>query len=387
MHIDVNNAFLSWEAVYLLTSKIYDKDIRDFPSVISKSTNKRDGIVVAKSDPAKKLGIKTADVIYNAYKKAPNLKIFEPHYDVYEKESKKLFTFLRSIFEEIEVASIDECYVDYTNYKGKYGNEVEFAYRLKDYVYKTFGWSINIGVANTKICAKMASDMIKPNKVITLYKEEVKSKMWPLPIDELYMAGKKSVEKLKLLKIYKIGDLACFDVEVLTKIFKNNGTMLHNYANGIDDNKVKERIKNKDGISISTTLNIPINSKKELITRTNYLLKELVKKLIDKGIYAATVGIGFRDVFYKNMSKQKTIEVASNDYNKFIPIVEQLVNQLYVENMEVRLISVRFNNLTSSNRKQLSIFDDVDKINKDDKLNKALSKITEKYGQDVFKKM
>ena len=384
MHIDVNNAFLSWEAVYLLRNNLYNTDIRNIVSVISKSTNKRNGIVIAKSNPAKKLGIYTSEVIYNSYKKAPNLMIFEPHYEVYEEESKKLFTILKRLFEEIEIASIDECYIDYTSYIKKYGNEVEFAQKLKEYVYQKLGWTINIGIANTKICAKMASDLIKPNKVNTIYENQVKDIMWPLPIEKLYMVGKKSVEKLKLFKINTIGDLAQCNVETLIKLFKNNAYLFHNYSNVIYFSIVKEHEKNKDGISISTTLENMITTKKELVIITNNLADKLTKKLKDKELLISTIGVSIKNIDFKIKNKQITITDYTNDISIIKNNIYKLIDEIYIDET-IRMVAIRFNNFRKRQLEQLSLFNEKNiKKNHNEKLESTIKNIKNKYGNDII---
>ena len=175
-HIDVNNAFLSWTAVKLLNSG-YKYDIRNSYAIIGGDESGRHGIVLAKSTPAKKLGIKTAETIYSAKKKCRVLKVYPPDYELYRRMSKSLFNLLSKYTCDIEIASIDECYLDYGKVKNLYGDEILFAEKLKKEIYDTLGFTVNIGIANNKLCAKMASDFSKPNKIHTLYKSEIETKI------------------------------------------------------------------------------------------------------------------------------------------------------------------------------------------------------------------
>ena len=219
MHIDVNSAFLSWTAVDLLKNG-YKKDIRCECSVIGGDESKRKGIVLAKSIPAKNKGINTAETLYQARSKCRNLKIYRANYALYDKMSHAFFTLLRKYTNDIEILSIDECFLDYGKVKKMYGDEVIFANKLKNEIYKTLGFTVNIGIANNKLCAKMASDFSKPNKIHTLYDYEIKEKMWPLPVENLYGIGKKSTEKLINLNIKTIKDLATCNKEILYPYFK-----------------------------------------------------------------------------------------------------------------------------------------------------------------------
>ena len=223
MHIDVNNAFLSWTAVDLL-NKGYKVDIRKEVSVIGGDETKRRGIVLAKSIPAKKEGIQTAETLYIARKKCPRLKIYSPNYELYKTMSNSLFSYLKKYTSDIEIVSIDECFLDYGKVKRIYGDEIKFAYKIKNEIYNLYGFTVNIGIANNKLCAKMASDFTKPNKVHTLFSNEVKEKMWPLYIGDLYGIGKKSAEKLVKIGICKIEDLALSTKEKLYPYFKNQSS-------------------------------------------------------------------------------------------------------------------------------------------------------------------
>ena len=233
-HIDINNAFLSWTAVKLLNEG-YDKDIRTIPSIIGGDEDKRHGIVLAKSPVAKKLGIKTAETIYSARKKCPNLDVFPPDMEYYHEMSNKFFKHLEKYTPNIEVLSVDECFMDMSNSSLLYNDLVMLAYKIKDEVYTLYGFTVNIGISSSKICAKMGSDMEKPNKVHTLFLYEIERKMWPLPVGDLYMVGKHAAEKLNSLGIKTIGELANTNKDFLVKHFGKHGTTMKNYANGISE--------------------------------------------------------------------------------------------------------------------------------------------------------
>ena len=234
MHIDVNNAFLSWTAVDLLKNG-YKIDIRNIESIIAGDESKRRGIVLAKSMIAKKRGVKTAETIREAKRKCYNLKIFPPNYKLYKEMSKKLFDLISKYTPDIEKLSIDECFIDYTKVSNLYGDPINFAYNLKKEIKNTLGFTVNIGVAHNKLCAKMASDFLKPDKVHTLFENEISLKMYPLPIENLYGVGKSTSKKLKELNINTIGDLAGSDPQKLFKYFKNQTEKLINAAKGLDN--------------------------------------------------------------------------------------------------------------------------------------------------------
>ena len=237
-HIDVNNAFLSWTAVYLLKNG-YKKDIRTIPSIIGGDEKTRRGIVLAKSPVAKKYKIVTAETIYSAKKKCPNLEIYPPNFNWYHEKSKELMNYLSNYSPELEQFSIDECFLDMSGMKYIYNDLIELAYKIKEEIKEKFGYTVNIGIANNKLCAKMASDFEKPDKVHTLFKDEIASKLWPLDVGDLFMCGKRATEELKKLGINTIGDLARYDEKKLIKKFKSMGEYLHKAAYGIDDSTVE----------------------------------------------------------------------------------------------------------------------------------------------------
>ena len=239
MHIDVNNAFLSWTAVSMLKNG-HPVDIRTIPSIIGGDEERRSGIVLAKSPIAKKFGIITGEPIYFAKKKCNKIEIFPCDFEVFNEYSNKLYKLLLEYTDIIERFSIDECFLDLTHYlSGRKLEEV--AYEINSRVEKELGFTVNIGVSNNKLLAKMASDFEKPNKVHTLYEYEIEDKMWPLPVSELFMIGKKTAPKLHNLRIKTIGDLAKTNKEIIIKRFGKFGITMWNYANGIDESEVNNK--------------------------------------------------------------------------------------------------------------------------------------------------
>lgn len=237
LHVDVNNAFLSWTATYML-KKGYKYDIRNRYAIIAGDESKRRGIVLAKSNLCKKCGVVTAEAIYSARRKCPYLEIYKPNYELYKYFSDKMYNYLCQYTDIIERYSIDECFLDYTGSMKLFGDPIEVAYKIKNDIFRLFGFTVNVGVGNNKLLAKMASDFEKPNKVHTLFSNEVESKMFPLMVDDLFMIGKASSKKLHAMGINTIEELARYDEDKLILAFKSMGKMMHEYANGIDNSPV-----------------------------------------------------------------------------------------------------------------------------------------------------
>lgn len=383
MHIDVNNAFLSWTAIELLNNGC-KYDIRNSYAVIGGDPKARKGIVLAKSNSAKKQGIVTAETLYSAKKKCPVLRVYPPNYKFYQEMSHKLFELLYKYTPDIEVASVDECYLDYTNVKHLYGSPLEFARKVQKEIYDTLGFTVNVGIANNKLCAKMASDFEKPYKIHTLFKYEVKDKMWPLKVGELFGVGKKSVPKLESLNIFTIGDLANAKLETLNKYFKNQSQYLINSANGIDDSPVISEPPEPKGIGNEITLPNDITNKEEIFKSLALLSEQVSFRLKKQNKYALTVTIILKDNLFKRSSHQKKLVNAIRSSEDILKIAKELYEEMKYDK-PIRLIGIRLNNLVDTITHQVSIFDDVKKIEESNELEETIDKLKEKYGLKIIK--
>lgn len=382
LHIDVNNAFLSWTALYLLEQG-YQTDIRNIEAIIAGDPKKRSGIVLAKSTPAKRKGVKTAETIYEAKRKCPNLKIFKPTYEMYKRKSEELFKILKSYTPDIEKASIDEGYLDYGKIKNIYGNELEFAKKLQNQIKEELGFTVNIGIANNKLCAKMASDFTKPNRIHTLYKNEIKQKMYTLPIENLFGVGKQTAEKLKYLNIKTIKDLATKDEYSLRKIFKNQAKHLIEIANGIDNSEVDSSEYKPKGISHELTLKEDTTSKQELYKYLRILSEMVSKRIRKENKYAKVICVILKDNKFKRYSHQKKLKNQVNSYNEIYNYSKEILNEFY-KNEKIRLIGIRLDDLKEEKTYQTSLFDK--EPEKDEKIDKIIDQINDKYGKPVLKR-
>lgn len=384
MHIDVNNAFLSWTALYLLKqgSKY---DIRNSYAVIGGDEKSRSGIVLAKSTPAKKLGIKTGETLYSARQKCKILKTYPPNFTFYEEMSNKLFNLINKYTPDIEIASVDECYIDYTKVKKLYGDELEFAKKIQKEIYDTLGFTVNIGIANNKLCAKMASDFSKPYKIHTLYENEIQEKMWPLEVGDLFGIGKKTVPKLNDLNIKTIKDLANSNEKELYKHFKNQAIRMIDLANGIDDSLVISNKVEPKGIGNEITLDHDEKNKQELHKYLLFLSEKVGTRLRQEQKYANVVVIVLKDNTFKRYSHQKKLNNPTNISSEIYEISKIILDEMY--NQEpIRLIGIRLDNLTDKKIHQVSLFDELNKKEENEELDKLVDKINIKYGNNIIKK-
>lgn len=382
-HIDINNAFLSWTAVKLLNEG-YHEDIRNIPSIIGGDEEKRHGIVLAKSPVAKKYGIKTAETIYSAKKKCPNLKIFQPDMDYYHEMSDKFFKYLEKYTPSIEKLSVDECFMDMSNTSLLYDDLVILAYKIKDEIYNLYGFTVNIGIANSKICAKMASDMEKPNKVHTLFSYEIERKMWPLSVERLYMVGKQASEKLHNMNIHTIKDLAKTDEKILNKYFNKHGTTMKNYANGISNDLSTYSEEVNKSISTSETFSTDIGEKDKLLKILYRQVDTLGKDLRKQKLYTNTIAITYKRADFISYSKQISLSTPTNSTEEISKYIVNILDQSW-NNEPLRNIGIRFSNLTDKRKKQISIFTNNLQEEKSDTIQETMDKINDKYGTSVIR--
>ena len=383
LHVDVNNAFLSWTAIDMLKkgSKI---DIREIPSIIGGDESKRSGIVLAKSPKAKEFGIKTAETIYQAKIKCPNLQIFPSNYKTYRENSDKLYKLLLEYTDKIERFSIDECFLDMTHYLM---NEtlLNKAKEINKRVKEELGFTVNVGVAHNKLLAKMASDFTKPDRVHTLYEEEIPTKMWPLPVSELFMIGKRTVPKLYQMQIKTIGDLAHTNKEMLGNKFGKHGIMMWEYANGIDNSEVKYIRERPKGIGNSITLPQDISDINKLEEILLNITDQVAYRLRKENLLANVVNVQLRTKNFSDTSHQKKLPHPTSNTKEIYTVAKELLKELYKKGTAIRLIGLRVDNLIEKNEMQLSLFDTKEE-KKLDKLDETIDKLKEKYGYNFIKR-
>ena len=252
-HVDVNSAFLSWSALKLLREG-QALDLRTVPSAVGGDEEKRHGVVLAKSGPAKAFGIHTGESLFSARLKCPQLVVTPPDFDWYVQNSKALIAILNDYSPDVEQYSIDEAFLDMTGTGALFGPPLEAARTIRERVRRELGFTVNIGVAPNRLLAKMASDFEKPDKVHTLYPAEVPAKMWPLPVGALFGVGPSAVKKLNRCGVLTIGDLAQSERRAIVDLFGVRGDTLWNYANGREADPVTKQHTRDNTYGNSVTL-------------------------------------------------------------------------------------------------------------------------------------
>ena len=394
-HIDVNSAFLSWTALSLLEQG-ETTDLREIPAIIGGDIKKRHGVVLAKSTSAKKYGIQTGEPIVNAFKKCPSLMIAPPDHAMYRERSRKLMEYLSSICPEIEQVSIDECYMNFSPVAHLYPGYLEAASTIKDSIYEKFHFTVNIGISDRKVLAKMASDFQKPNLIHTLFSYEIKEKMWPLTVDNLFMCGHSSVEQLRKLEILTIGDLANADPQILVSHLKSHGLTLWEFANGIDSSKVEPLPVQAKGIGNSTTVSKDIESEEDAFKILMQLAESVGSRLRKENQLAGMISCEIKYNTFQSVSHQTTLFSPTNSTTLIYETACRLFNELW-NGTPIRLLGIRTSKLCDpSEPVQLNLFDmmtsddsaiptnsvQTQRQHKHEILDKALDNIKNKYGKN-----
>lgn len=381
-HIDVNSAYLSWEAAYRLQQGD-SVDLREIPSAVGGDEQSRHGIVLTKSIPAKKYKIQTGETLLNARIKCPNLVIVPPRYWLYMQCSSTMHRILQEYTPKIQKFSIDESFLDFSNMQHLYPDYMNLAETIKERIKKELGFTVNIGISNNKLLAKVASDFTKPDKIHTLFPNEIPSKMWPLPVEDLFMVGGATAPKLHNLNINTIGDLANYNVDILKNKLKSQGLLIWNYANGIDPSEVrKSNYIQMKGIGNSTTIAFDVEDRETAHKVLLSLCETVSMRLRNSQSCCTVVSISIRGsdlIFY---SHQKKLEVATDSTRKIYEVVCYLFDNVWNGN-PIRHLGIHLTDFCGNDFYQSSLLDTFN-YEKDKKLNNAVDSIRLKYGSKAI---
>lgn len=383
-HIDVNSAFLSWESVYRMKELGEKLDLRTIPAAIGGDEKKRHGIILAKSIPAKKFGVRTGESIMEAKRKCPELILVPSNYELYKKNSQAFMEILREYSPDVEQYSIDEAFVDMTGMQALFGEPIKAAHTIKDRIREELGFTVNVGISRNKYLAKMASDFEKPDKVHTLFPEEIREKMWPLPVGDLLFVGKSTVKKLETMGIYTIGELAHTDRELLKTALKKQGESIWNFANGIDFSPVQTEPERNKGYGNSTTISFDVTDEQAARTVLLALSESVGSRLRKDQVKIQVVSVNIKDNQLKKMSHQKVLPAATDITNEIYQAACELFEELW-DGRPIRLLGIQTSHTKEEEARQLSLFDD-GSHEKWEQMDLAVDAIRKKYGRDAVKR-
>lgn len=381
-HVDVNNAFLSWEAIYRQTVLGESEDIRSLDAIICGDISKRHGVVLAKSMSAKKYGVKTGEPVVDALKKCPSLQCFEPHMHYYHERSADLMEIFEKYAPVVEQCSVDEAFLDMTGTERMYGDMVAFAHKLKGEIRDTLGFTVNIGISNNRLLAKMASDFEKPDRVHTLFPNEIEEKMWPLPVEDLFFVGKSTAVKLHSLGIHTIGDIAVCDPSVLQSHFKSHGVVIYEFANGIDNTLGNRGDEEQKGYGNSTTISYDVRLAEDAYAIIRRLCEKVCARLRADEVQATVLSVEIKDSNFAVHRHQRSLLSPTDVTAECYKTACELFDELW-DGAPIRLLGVTANKVTDSGMRQLNLFD-MDTHDKMKNLDKALDSIRNKYGDGAI---
>lgn len=355
-HIDVNSAFLSWSAVKLIQEG--KDDIRLVPSVVSGDPNDRRSIITAASIPAKRLGIKTAEPISMALRRYPNLTIVKGDWEWYGKCSKGFIEICRRYSPVLQQFSIDECFIDMS--MRNWGEDpVDVANRLREEIRQTLGFTVNVGIGSNKLLAKMASEFEKPDKVHTLWEEEVPQKMWPLAVRELLWVGKQTEKKLIAYGIHTIGDLARCSPAILTKIVgKKFAAQLHENANGRDDSPVETEAREAKSISAERTFANDIGTEKDIDRELFNVACIVAHRLRRAGFSASCVSVFLKYKDFSVAQRQHQMSGPTDITAVILNEARKMVSEIWDGRSPIRQIGMGVSRFTREEGVQMSLFED-----------------------------
>ena len=377
-HVDVNSAFLSWSALKHLQDGDV-QDLRTIPAVVGGDEAKRHGVVLAKSGPAKKYGIQTGESLFAARAKCPGLTIVPPDFDFYVQNSKALIKILGDYTPDVEQYSIDEAFLDMTGTEALFGPPLTVAHTIRRRVKRELGFTVNVGVAPNRLLAKMASDFEKPDRVHTLYKYEIETKMWPLPVGDLFGVGPSAAKKLKSFGICTIGNFARLDRETATRMFGSRGETLWNYANGRETDPVTKQGSRDNSYGNSVTMPQDLPRPEDADATMLALCDSVGRRLRADGKTARVVTVQLVDNAFRRTSHQTTLPNPTNSTDRLYHVAAELMRQMWPVR-PVRLVGVSAEKTGEDNFEQMDFFTDAARTDKQEKLDRAADALRRKFG-------
>ncbi|MBQ8003127.1 MAG: DNA polymerase IV [Clostridia bacterium] len=378
LHCDCNGFFASVEA-------LDNPELKNIPMAVGGSVESRKGIILAKNEPAKKYGIVTAETIWSAKKKCPNLIVVPPRHDRYSEISCKVNEIYKEYTEFVEPFGIDESWLDVTDVYALFGDGKKIADEIRKRVSEEIGVTVSVGVSFTKSFAKLGSDYKKPDATTVIMPEDVEKIVYPQSLGNLLFAGGKTCAEFAKYGINTIGDLARTDKSFITDVFGKNGIMLYNYATGNDTDAVRSIYDSEEVKSVGNSYTFPFDLRtEEEIRHALVWLGDVVSTRMRKiGQKCSVVSVVIRDENFKTITRQMTIPHPTNHGGDLTKYAMELVKKNWNLSVGVRMIGISGSNLTEGSE-QTSLFEAADE-KKNEKLDAAIDAVRAKFGQKAIK--
>lgn len=387
-HVDANSAFLSWSAAHRVLVLHEETDLRDVPSVVAGDKESRRGIILAKSTPAKKFGIRTGEPLFKALEKCPDLVVIPPDYELYVQASRGFVRMLRQFSPIVEQYSIDEAWVDMTGTQRLWGSPRLAAELMRRKIYEELGFTVNIGISSNKLLAKMAGDFEKPNKVHTLFPEEMESKFWPLPVRDLFLVGAATEQKLKQMGIYTIGDLAQTDLRFLKKRLGKHGETIWHFANGRNADAVTPEPAENKGYGNSTTTASDVTTREEAAQVFLSLCETVAMRMRRDGKCGSCVSIHIRTNEFQHSSHQTVLHGATNITSEIFAAACRLFDEVWDGITPLRQLGVQVTRLSREPYQQYDLFSGMSpqQFEKKLKLDETVDALRDRFGEDILRR-
>ena len=387
-HVDANSAFLSWSAAYRVNVLREKTDLRDIPSVVAGDTEYRHGIILARSTPAKNYGIKTGEPLFQALEKYPDLVVIPPDYQLYVEASRHFVAMLRQFSPAVEQYSIDEAWVDMTGTQRLFGDPRLAAEQMRKRIWEELGFTVNVGISSNKLLAKMAGDFEKPNKVHTLFPEEMETKFWPLPVRDLFLVGSATERKLKIMGIYTIGDLAKADEKVLRKRLGKHGQTIWHFANGRNADAVSPEPAENKGYSNSITTAQDVTTYEEGHQVLLSLCETVAMRMRKDGKCGSCIAVHLRTNELEHYSHQGMLHGATNITEEIFKAARRIFDEAWDGMIPLRQLGVQVTRLSQEPYQQFDLFSGMSPVQYEKKLrlDETVDSLRDKYGEDIIRR-
>ena len=387
-HVDANSAFLSWTAAYKVKVLGEEQDIREIPSVVAGDKASRHSIILAKSAPAKKYGIQTGEPLFQALEKCPDLVVVPPDYELYVEASRHFVQMLRQFSPVVEQYSIDEAWVDMTGTERLWGKPRLAAEKMRQRIHDELGFTVNIGISSNKLLAKMAGDFEKPNKVHTLFPEEVPDKFWPLPVRDLFLVGAATEKKLKMMGIRTIGDLAHADRILLKKCLGKHGETIWHFANGRNADAVTPEPAENKGYGNSTTTAQDVITTEQAHQVILSLCETVASRMRRDGKCGSCISIHLRTNEFHHFSHQTILTGATNITSEIFEAACRVFDEAWDGITPLRQLGVQMTRLSCEPYQQFDFLSGLtpEQYEKKLKLDETVDALRDKFGEDAIRR-
>ena len=387
-HVDANSAFLSWTAAYRVKVLGETTDLRDIPSVVAGEKASRHGIILAKSGPAKKYGIQTGEPLFQALEKCPDLVVVPPDYGLYVEASRHFVQMLRQFSPKVEQYSIDEAWVDMSGTQRLWGSPLLAAEQMRKRIHEELGFTVNIGISSNKLLAKMAGDFEKPNKVHTLFPEEMEEKFFPLPVRDLFLVGAATERKLRLMGIYTIGELARADVGLLRRKLGKHGETIWHFANGRNADAVTPQPAENKGYGNSVTTSSDVVTMDHAHQVLLGLCETIGMRMRRDGKCGSCLSVHLRTNDFFHFSHQSQLNGATNMTEQIFREACRIFEEAWDGVTPLRQLGVQMTKISAEPYQQFDLFSGVspEQYEKKLRLDETVDALRDRFGEEVIRR-